>query len=72
MYVLRVGYSLKQKLAFSNLPFFCVYVCICVFSPPKSYLLAKEEFCMQTDSHMDFSEDWDEAMMKEWSATRNE
>ena len=38
----------------------------------KSYLLADEEFCMQMDSHMDFVEDWDTAMMAEWASTRNE
>ncbi|CAM9348151.1 unnamed protein product, partial [Ectocarpus sp. 13 AM-2016] len=38
----------------------------------QSYLLADEEFCMQVDSHMDFVEGWDMAMMEEWAATNNE
>lgn len=38
----------------------------------QSYLLADEEFCMQTDSHMDFVDSWDTVMMAEWVATRNE
>ncbi|CAN0452537.1 unnamed protein product, partial [Laminaria digitata] len=38
----------------------------------QSYLLADEEFCMQTDSHMDFVKNWDTAMMAEWADTRNE
>lgn len=42
------------------------------FVPRQSYLLADEEFCMQTDSHMDFLEEWDVLMMEEWAATRNE
>jgi Glycosyltransferase (GlcNAc) len=32
------------------------------------YLLRDEEFCMQTDSHMDYVQDWDVLMMKEWAA----
>ncbi|CAM9164113.1 unnamed protein product [Chrysoparadoxa australica] len=39
----------------------------------QSYLLDKDqEFCMQTDSHMDVVQDWDVYMMKEWAATSNE
>ncbi|CAM9714604.1 unnamed protein product, partial [Ascophyllum nodosum] len=38
----------------------------------QTYLLADEEFCMQTDSHMDFVESWDTLMMAEWKATQNE
>ncbi|CAN0510674.1 unnamed protein product, partial [Scytosiphon promiscuus] len=30
----------------------------------QSYLLADEEFCMQVDSHMDFVQGWDMAMME--------
>ncbi|CAM9112498.1 unnamed protein product, partial [Pylaiella littoralis] len=38
----------------------------------QSYLLADEEFCMQVDSHMDFVDGWDVAMMEEWAETNNE
>lgn len=38
----------------------------------QSYMLRDEEFCMQTDSHMDYVQDWDLLMMQEWSKTRNE
>ncbi|CAM9364997.1 unnamed protein product [Choristocarpus tenellus] len=38
----------------------------------QSYLLADEEFCMQTDSHVDYVKDWDVLIMKEWGAARNE
>jgi hypothetical protein len=37
-----------------------------------STLLRNEEFCMQTDAHMDFVKDWDTSMMQMWADTRNE
>ena len=37
-----------------------------------STLLRDEEFCMQTDAHMDFVFDWDVKMMTMWASTRNE
>ena len=33
---------------------------------------ATSDFCMQTDSHMDFSPDWDLHLLKFWSDARNE
>lgn len=37
-----------------------------------SKLLQDEEFCMQTDAHMDFVYDWDVKMMSMWADTKNE
>jgi hypothetical protein len=37
-----------------------------------STLLKDEEFCMQTDAHMDFVPGWDEKMMQMWADTKNE
>ena len=37
-----------------------------------STLLRDEEFCMQTDAHMDFVPNWDVKMMKMWADTGNE
>lgn len=37
-----------------------------------STMLNDEEFCMQTDSHMDFIPGWDVSMLKMWAATNNE
>lgn len=37
-----------------------------------SQLVQSEEFCMQTDAHMDFVKDWDTKMMETWALTRNE
>ena len=37
-----------------------------------SSLIKDEEFCMQTDAHMDFVPDWDVKMMAMWAATNNE
>jgi hypothetical protein len=37
-----------------------------------SLMLKDEEFCMQTDSHMDFVPEWDVKMMKMWADTQNE
>ena len=37
-----------------------------------STMIGDEEFCMQTDSHMDFVKDWDVKMMEMWSLTNNE
>ena len=37
-----------------------------------STLLQDEEFCMQTDAHMDFVPNWDIKMMKMWASTGNE
>jgi len=37
-----------------------------------SAMLRDEEFCMQTDAHMDFVEHWDVKMMSMWGATNNE
>ncbi|CAM9986555.1 unnamed protein product, partial [Phaeothamnion confervicola] len=36
------------------------------------FTLRDEEFCMQTDSHMDYADGWDIAMMREWAAAGNE
>jgi Glycosyltransferase (GlcNAc) len=35
-------------------------------------LLGDEEFCMQTDAHMDFVPNWDVKIMKMWADTKNE
>ena len=35
-------------------------------------IVGDEEFCMQLDSHSDFTPGWDVEMVKEWLATRNE
>lgn len=37
-----------------------------------SLLLQDEEFCMQTDSHMDFLPNWDIKMIDMWASTDNE
>lgn len=37
-----------------------------------SLLMRDEEFCMQTDSHMDFVPDWEAHMMHMWAQTGNE
>lgn len=37
-----------------------------------STLLRDEEFCMQTDAHMDFVPNWDVKMLKMWASTNNE
>jgi hypothetical protein len=37
-----------------------------------SQLMEDEEFCMQTDSHMDFVPDWDVHMIDMWELTGNE
>ena len=37
-----------------------------------STLLRDEEFCMQTDAHMDFVMEWDMKMMEMWADTNNE
>jgi hypothetical protein len=37
-----------------------------------STLLRDEEFCMQTDAHMDFVPGWDTKMMQMWADTKNE
>lgn len=37
-----------------------------------SQMLKDEEFCMQTDSHMDFVHHWDTKMLFMWSETKNE
>ncbi|CAM9805657.1 unnamed protein product, partial [Choristocarpus tenellus] len=38
----------------------------------QSYMLRDEEFCMQTDSHMDVVQDWDTKLMNMWGRTNNE
>lgn len=38
----------------------------------QSYMLRDEEFCMQTDSHMDVVQDWDAKLMAMWGRVRNE
>lgn len=53
-------------------PLFFRCCCLPLPLPRQSYLLADEEFCMQTDSHMDFVEGWDVLMMEEWAQTDNE
>ncbi|KAJ1440794.1 GlcNAc-domain-containing protein [Ochromonadaceae sp. CCMP2298] len=37
-----------------------------------STLMEQEEFCLQTDSHMDFVPDWDVKMIDMWALTGNE
>jgi hypothetical protein len=37
-----------------------------------STLMGQEEFCLQTDSHMDFVPDWDVKMIDMWALTGNE
>lgn len=37
-----------------------------------SAMIEDEEFCMQTDSHMDFMVGWDALMMEMWALTENE
>ncbi|CAM9987760.1 unnamed protein product, partial [Discosporangium mesarthrocarpum] len=37
-----------------------------------SYMLREEEFCMQTDSHMDVAPDWDYKLMQMWGRAGNE
>lgn len=39
---------------------------------PQSYMLRDEEFCMQTDSHMDVVQDWDAKLMAMWGRVNNE
>mmetsp|Transcript_25767 Transcript_25767/g.33774 ORF Transcript_25767/g.33774 Transcript_25767/m.33774 type:complete len:578 (+) Transcript_25767:143-1876(+) len=36
------------------------------------HMLKDEEFCMQTDSHMDFDEHWDTHMFNQWGMINNE
>ncbi|CAM9251612.1 unnamed protein product [Chrysoparadoxa australica] len=38
----------------------------------QSYLLGDEEFCMQSDSHMDVVEHWDTRMLNAWGLANNE
>ncbi|CAM9815553.1 unnamed protein product [Pylaiella littoralis] len=38
----------------------------------QSYMLREEEFCMQTDSHMDVVQDWDVKMLAMWGRVNNE
>ncbi|CAM9508341.1 unnamed protein product, partial [Ectocarpus sp. 6 AP-2014] len=38
----------------------------------QSYMLRDEEFCMQTDSHMDVVQDWDAKLMAMWGRVNNE
>ncbi|CAM9686958.1 unnamed protein product, partial [Hapterophycus canaliculatus] len=38
----------------------------------QSYMLREEEFCMQTDSHMDVVPDWDAKLMAMWGRVNNE
>ena len=37
-----------------------------------STMVGNEEFCMQTDSHMDFVHNWDVGLMSAWALTENE
>ena len=37
-----------------------------------SKMTGNEEFCLQTDSHMDFVKNWDVKMMEMWALTNNE
>lgn len=37
-----------------------------------STMLRDEEFCMQTDSHMDFVRNWDKNLLAAWAMTENE
>mmetsp|Transcript_22884 Transcript_22884/g.33438 ORF Transcript_22884/g.33438 Transcript_22884/m.33438 type:complete len:534 (+) Transcript_22884:211-1812(+) len=37
-----------------------------------SAMITDEEFCMQTDSHMDFMVGWDSLMLEMWALTENE
>lgn len=34
--------------------------------------MANEEFCLQSDSHVDLIPDWDMALMNMWGMTQNE
>lgn len=43
-----------------------------VLCVPQSYMLRDEEFCMQTDSHMDVVQDWDAKLMAMWGRVNNE
>ncbi|CAN0231156.1 unnamed protein product, partial [Laminaria digitata] len=38
----------------------------------QAYMLRDEEFCMQTDSHMDVVQDWDDKLMSMWGRVNNE
>jgi len=38
----------------------------------QSYLIHDEEFCMQTDSHMDYVEHWDQKLVDMWGMIQNE
>ncbi|CAM9976540.1 unnamed protein product, partial [Phaeothamnion confervicola] len=38
----------------------------------QSYVLRDEEFCMQTDSHMDVVQNWDVELMEMWARADNE
>ena len=43
--------------------------------PARSYLrkvLGNEEYCLQLDSHMQFTQHWDDLLRTEWKATENE
>lgn len=37
-----------------------------------STMVGREEFCMQTDSHMDFVHNWDRNLLAAWALTENE
>lgn len=37
-----------------------------------SMMVEDEEFCMQSDAHMDFLDDWDTGIMSMWASTNNE
>lgn len=37
-----------------------------------STMVGDEEFCMQTDSHMDFVHNWDRNLLSAWALTENE
>jgi hypothetical protein len=37
-----------------------------------SKMVGDQEFCMQTDSHMDFAHHWDSSMLGMWASTENE
>ena len=37
-----------------------------------SKMVGDQEFCLQTDSHMDFAYEWDTSMIDMWASTQNE
>lgn len=57
---------------YSVLYIFRFVLLVVLFFFGKSYMLREEEFCMQTDSHMDVVQDWDVKMLAMWGRVNNE